>query len=210
MHPTLLSVFFSAAVSSATVALIKIQLDDPNYLKWVGLYSVFLIYRTKIFIDDLGWYADLKRTETLAHPADILFAILTWVGWFAMAAVIGGSLTYYVVFFIVTFILSSMWIYTADYLANCVASDIGNGLLHKLLRLKSRRHVRWFLINLLLIVAGFVSLAGITNTPSPLWGSQSGDAIFWVGFLIVLIAFAIDMVTNMKSFRGALQDASKL
>ena len=215
MHPTLLAVFFSAAISSATVAFVKISFEDPSFLRWLLLYSLFILYRTKIMIDDLGWYADLKRTSTDAHPVDVLFAVSTWVGWFAMAAVIGQDLGYYLVFFIITFVLSSIWIYAADYIANDLGDDDGSArFLNRVLFLRSKRHARWLLANLGLVAGGLLCHSSIVG-----WHLLSQMGIhfeiapatffgFGVGMLYVILV--LDVASNIEAFKKSLIDAGKL
>jgi hypothetical protein len=87
MHPALLAAFFSTAVGGATSSFIRIPASNPNYTRWLLLYVLFILYRTKIMIDDLGWYADMKSKKVDPTAADVLFAITTWIGWFMIRGV---------------------------------------------------------------------------------------------------------------------------
>jgi hypothetical protein len=220
MHPALLAAFFSTAIGGVTTAFIKTPLSIEDYTKWLWLFLIFIFYRTKIMIDDLGWYADLKNDNVEPNPVDVAFAIVTWVGWFMMAAVMGVNLRAFTGFLVATFLVSSLWIYAANS-ATAAATDNTKKLWgYRLLRLKDKRHVLWLTINLIIIVggllcyfhaagwqAGFASCVAFWSTNLQTW--LSGN-LFYVGISIIVLGFLVDVIMNHASFKAALKGAQKL
>jgi hypothetical protein len=219
MHVALLTAFFAAAIGGATGAFVRLDWSSPDFLKWLSIYILFVLYRTKIMIDDLGWYADLKASQVDPNPFDVFFAVVTWVGWFMMAAVIGQNLQYFMIFFSLTFSVSTVWIYVANAVAPEASPSRKTQCTYILLRLKDRRHVGWFLSNVTLIVSGvfcYFSLLAPANVAEfianyiSLSPATVASNLFVWGFGIAYAAFLVDVITNMKEFKKALQSANRV
>jgi hypothetical protein len=219
MHVALLTAFFTAAIVGATGAFVRLDWSSPDFLKWLSIYILFVLYRTKIMIDDLGWYADLKASQVNPNPFDVFFAVATWVGWFMMAAVIGQNLQYFMIFFALTFSVSTVWIYVANALASDASPERKAQCTYRLLGLKESRHVRWFWSNIALIVSGvfcYFSFLAPTDVSEFIAKYISSSAptvasnLFVWGFGIAYAAFLIDAITNMEEFKKALQGANKV
>jgi len=196
MNPGFLAAFFAAAIVGCAVAFVRIDPATADYGRWVFFFLIYVLYRSKIMIDDLGWYADLKRAKTDAHPLEVIFVTLAWVSWLLMAAAMGESFRYFSGLFVLTFVISSVYVYATDYIAQGLGDDQASGRLSRILLLKSKRHVRWLLINLALIVGGV--LCFLDRGP-----------LFAIGALVIAVTFVIDVLTNTRDFRRALIDAGR-
>ena len=95
------------------------------------------------------------------------------------AAVIGESIRYFTGIFIFTFLVATVWIYVANYCSLPVNEARKKELGYRVFRLKHKRHVRWFMVNIFLILGGvfcYLSEAG--------YGVAVGNLFWKAGSLI--------------------------
>jgi len=214
MHSALLATFFAAAIGGCTTAFVKIQLTNLQFGHWLALYLLFVLYRTKIMIDDLGWYADLKRQAVQPRAVDVFFAVIAWIGWLMMAAVMGESLEYFTGLFTLTLVWSTLWIYVANTGNGTVAPERTQELSYRILRLKDRRHARWCLVNVGVIIGGAFSYSSAIGRESsvvsiipewvPIEQTWVAENLFSIAIGIIVIFLLLDLYTSRSSFREAL------
>lgn len=197
MNPVFLAAFFTASIVGCTAAFVRIPTSDPLFLEWLGLFVLFVLYRSKIMVDDLGWYADVKTKGDLPNPVDVLFAVVTWIGWFMMAAVMGENLRYFAGLLIATFVASTIWIYIADATATNVTREGSRTILG--LFLKDSRHKSWCWMNVLIVGSAGACYGAVA-------GWLPAEVFRW-GLGALYVVLILDVLINRKDFSESLQKA---
>jgi hypothetical protein len=192
LPPALTSALYAATIVGATSVLARFAPD--NYLGWV-MYVYLVGYRTKMFLDDLVHYEDLKgHALTRYEPA---LAIISWVLWIAAAIRLDNANVYFILIG-ANFLLCILWVVIADSKVNSamssglITSDVAGGI--------RRAHRRFVLFNLPPVLVGLGY--GIALSA----GVDAGRALLSLWLMFVLFVFFLwDVKTDWNyMFRLAM------